>query len=81
MENNDKQNMKLQKLKSLQSSFEESMKVIEKHVAESIANKKTIEEIKKDLISADEKFTEAEKCLDKLKIDYGNIKIDNDYKK
>ena len=44
------------------------MKILERHIAESITNKEKLEAIKKDLRS-DKKFIEAEKCLDELKTD------------
>ena len=63
---NEKKNIKLEELKNIQQSFEESIKVLEKNIAESVTNKNKIEEIKKDLIEANQKFNDAEKSLDDL---------------
>ena len=45
------------------------MKILERHIAESITNKEKLEAIKKDLREANKKFIETEKCLDELKTD------------
>ena len=49
METND-QKINFKKLKEIQISFEESMKILERHVAESIANKNELGIIKNDLL-------------------------------
>ena len=49
MEIND-QKIDFKKLKEIQISFEESMKILERHVAESIANKNELGIIKNDLL-------------------------------
>ena len=69
-ENNLKLNF--EELKEIQTSFEESIKVIERHVAESISNKNEIMLIKKDLLEANNKFNQALEHLNELKnsIDY-----------
>lgn len=54
-------------LKEIQTSFEESIKVIERHVAESISNKNEITLIKKDLLEANNKFNQALEHLNELK--------------
>ena len=59
--------LNLAELSDIQTSFEESIKVIERHVAESISNKNEITLIKKDLIEANKKFNQALDHLDKLK--------------
>ena len=57
----------LKSIKSLQNAFEESMKRLEKSIAESITNKQKLETIKNDMLNANKKFNEAKECLDKLK--------------
>ena len=59
--------LNFEELKDLQYSFEESIKVIERHVAESISNKNEITLIKKDLLDANNKFNQALDHLDELK--------------
>lgn len=71
---NEKKTIKLEKLKHIQNNFEESIKNLEKNIAESITNKNKLEEIKKDLREANEKFNDAEKCLDDLKIQINSNK-------
>ena len=66
---NDKKIIKLEELKNIQKNFEESIKKLEKSVAESVTNKIKLEEIKKDLREANLKFIDAERCLDNLKIE------------
>ena len=65
----EQNNLKLnfEELKKIQTSFEESIKVIERHVAESISNKNEIELIKKDLLEANNKFNQALEHLNELK--------------
>jgi hypothetical protein len=65
----EQNNLKLnfEKLKEIQTSFEESIKVIESHVAESISNKNEITLIKKDLLEANNKFNQALEHLNELK--------------
>jgi multidrug resistance efflux pump len=55
-------------IKSLQNAFEESMKRLEKNIAESITNKQKLETIKNDMLNANKKFNEAKECLDNLKL-------------
>lgn len=62
----------LEKLKNIQDAFDNSIKLLEKKIAETITNKEKIEIMKKDLIEANKKFNEAEKCLDDLKIELSN---------
>ena len=62
----------LRKIKDLQTSFDKSMKILESHIAESITNKEKLNSIKRDLKEANEKFLEAERCLDDLKVDLEN---------
>ncbi len=64
----------LEKIKNIQDEFEYSMKILEKSIAESITNKQKIEIMKKDLLEANNKFSEAEQCLNDLKIKLSNVK-------
>ena len=75
MENNEKNIIGLKKIIDLQASFDKSMKILESHIAESITNKEKLNSIKRDLKEANQKFFEAEKYLDELKIDLENTKI------
>ena len=72
MTNNDIKTIKLEELKTIQKNFEESIKVLEKNIAENVTNKLKLEEIKKDLREANKKFNDAERCLDDLKIELDN---------
>ena len=60
------------KIRDLQVSFDKSMKILESHIAESITNKDKLESIKRDLKEANEKFVEAERHLEELKVDLEN---------
>ena len=60
------------KIRDLQASFDKSMKILESLIAESITNKQKLNSIKRDLKEANEKFLEAERCLDDLKVDLEN---------
>ena len=64
--------IELKKIRDLQASFDKNMKILESQIAESITNKEKLESIKRDLKNANEKFLEAEKCLDDLKVDLQN---------
>ena len=68
MEINEKNQSQQKKIRDLQESFDKSMKILESQIAESITNKEKLVSIKKDLEDAYEKFAEAERCLDDLKI-------------
>ena len=72
MEIDDTSATELKKIRVLQASFDKSMKVLESHIAESITNKEKLASIKTDLKEANEKFLEAERCLEDLKIDLEN---------
>ena len=63
----------LDKLKNIQDQFENSIKILEKNIAESITNKQKIVSLKKDLFEASEKFIQAEKYLEDLKIKLKNM--------
>ena len=72
MENNETNIKELSKIRDLQASFDKSMKILESHIAESITNKDKLVSIKRDLKMANEKFLEAEKLLEDLKVDIEN---------
>ena len=65
----------LDKLKTIQDQFDFSIKILEKNIAESITNKQKIENLKKDLFEASQKFIQAEKHLQDLKIKLKNMNI------
>ena len=67
------QGINLDKLKNIQDQFNDSIKILEKNIAESITNKQKIENLKKDLFEASEKFIQAEKYLQDLKIKLKNM--------
>ena len=75
MEIDAKKTIELEKIRDLQESFDKSMRILESHIAESITNKEKLDSIKRDLKDANQKFIEAEKCLDDLKIDLENTII------
>ena len=72
MTNKDIKMIKLKELKTIQKNFEESVKILEKNIAENVTNKLKLEEIKKDLREANKKFIDAERYLDDLKIELDN---------
>ena len=72
MEINENSIVEQKKIRDLQASFDRSMKILESHIAESITNKDKLETIKRDLREANEKFLEAEKYLENLKVDLEN---------
>lgn len=72
MEINENSIVEQKKIRDLQASFDRSMKILESHIAESITNKDKLESIKRDLREANEKFLEAEKYLENLKVDLEN---------
>ena len=75
MEFNEKNRIEFKKIEDLQESFDKSMKILESHIAESITNKEKLDSIKIDLKEANDKFIEVEKCLNDLKVDIENTKI------
>ena len=76
MENNENKNDDTKRIKYLQESFENSMKTLERHIAESVTNKMKLDSLKDDLKKANEKLIEAERCMDELKIYIENTIID-----
>ena len=74
MDKQNKQFVDLNKIKSIQNAFEDTMKLLEKNIAESITNKQKLQDMKEDMVAANKKFTEVEGCLDSLKIKLKNLK-------
>jgi len=72
VEIDEKNKIEHKKIRDLQESFNKSMKILESYIAESITNKEKLDSIKRDLEDANEKFLEAERCLDNLIIDLEN---------
>ena len=62
-------------IRDLQELFDKSMRILESHIAESITNKEKLDSIKRDLKEANNKFIEAERYLDDLKVDLENTII------
>ena len=75
MEIDDKNRIELNKIRDLKKSFDKSMRILESHIAESITNKEKLDAIKSDLKEANDKFIEAERYLDELRVDLENTKI------
>ena len=75
MENNENKNVDPKRIKYLQESFDNSMKTLERHIAESVTNKMKLDSLIEDLKEANEKLIEAERCMDELKIDIENTII------
>ena len=69
------QEINLDKLKIIQDRFDNSIKILEKNIAESITNKRKIENLKKDLFEASQKFIQAKKYLEDLKIKLHDMTI------
>ena len=74
MEIDEKRAIEQKKIRDLQASFDKSMRILESHIAESITNKEKLDSIRRDLKEANEKFLEAESCLEDLKVDLQNPK-------
>ena len=72
MEINKNNISELSKIQDLQASFDKSMKILESYIAESITNKDKLDSITRDLKEANEKFLEAERYLEELKVDLEN---------
>ena len=72
MKTGNNQEINLDKVKNIQDQFDNSMKLLEKNIAESVTNKQKIEILKKDLFEAGQKFIEAETYLEDLKIKLKN---------
>ena len=74
MNDRDKLLLDFKSIKNVQNAFEDSMKRLEKSIAESITNKQKLETIKNDMLNANKKFNEAKECLDNLKLKLRNTK-------
>ncbi|MDG1882663.1 MAG: hypothetical protein P8J21_03080 [Alphaproteobacteria bacterium] len=74
MNDRDELLLDFESIKSVQNAFEDSMKRLEKSIAESITNKQKLETIKNDMLNANKKFNEAKECLDNLKLKLRNAK-------
>ena len=72
MELENNQEIIIEKLKIIQNKFEDTLKLLEKNVAESIANKQKLNAIKQDLIEANKKFNESQTYLEDLKLKLKN---------
>ena len=48
MDKQNKQFVDLNKIKSIQNAFEDTMKLLEKNIAESITNKQKLQDMKED---------------------------------
>ena len=75
MEIDENNIIKIKKIRDLQASFDKSMKKLESSIAESITNKERLDSIKRDLKEANEKFLEAERCLNDLKVELENPSV------
>ena len=68
MNDQDELLLDFKNIKSVQNAFEDSMKRLEKSIAESVTNKQKLETIKNDMLNANKKFNEAKECLENLKL-------------
>ena len=75
MEFDEKNRIGHKNIRDLQELFDKSMRILESHIAESITNKEKLDTIKSDLKEANNKFIEAERYLDDLKVDLENTII------
>jgi hypothetical protein len=62
----------IEKLKVIQNSFENAVKILEQNIAESITNKQKLNAIEQDLIDANKKFNESQTYLEDLKLKLKN---------
>ena len=58
----------LKKIKGIKTAFDDSMKLLERSIAESITNKQKLQIMKENMLEANKKFNKAEEYLDNLKI-------------
>lgn len=72
MELDNNQEISIQKLKIIKNKFEDTLKLLEKNIAESITNKQKLNAIKQDLIEANKKFNESQIYLEDLKLKLKN---------
>jgi len=64
----------LKKIRNTQNAFEDSMKLLERSIAENITNKEKLQFMKEDMLAANKKISQAEECLNNLKIKLKNSK-------
>jgi predicted RNase H-like nuclease (RuvC/YqgF family) len=74
MNDRDKLFLDFKSIKNVQNAFEDSMKRLEKSIAESITNKQKLETIKNDMLNANKKYNEAKEGLDQLKSKFKSTK-------
>lgn len=72
MELYNNQEIDIEKLKVIQNSFENAVKILEQNIAESITNKQKLNAIEQDLIDANKKFNESQTYLEDLKLKLKN---------
>jgi|TARA_B110000259_G_scaffold130848_1_gene147607 hypothetical protein len=72
MELYNNQEIDIEKLKVIQSNFENAVKILEQNIAESITNKQKLNAIEQDLIDANKKFNESQTYLEDLKLKLKN---------
>ena len=72
MEFENNQEISIEKLKIIQNKFENTLKVLERNIAESITNKQKLNAIKQHLIEANKKFNESQTYLEDLKLKLKN---------
>ena len=75
MEFDEKNKIETKNITVIQESFDKSLRILERHIAESITNKEKLDSIKRDLKEANNKLVEAERCLNDLKVDIENTII------
>ena len=75
MEFDEKNKIETKNITVIQESFDKSLRILERHIAESITNKEKLDSIKRDLKEANNKLIEAERCLNDLKVDIENTII------
>ena len=70
MEFEDNKIKGIKKLNSIKDQFDNSMKILEKNIAECILNKKKLNDLRQDLLEANKKFIKAEKYLEDIKVKF-----------
>ena len=68
MEYEDNKIDNVKKLNFIKNQFDNSMKILEKNIAESIINKKKLNDLRQDLFEANKKFVEVENYLEDIKV-------------
>ena len=70
MEFEDNKTKDIKKLSSIKDQFDNSMKMLEKNIAECIIDKKKLNNLRQDLLEANKKFIRAEKYLEDIKVKF-----------